>query len=217
MRTEFGPTKTNPACTRLRAVAAVVCLALLAGCSTFGMSTVYYNVPGTTVEQITEQISRRGPQNGHAIGTAETRMSPKIVTLYDNGACRITSAEVKLGMKVTLPQWTELHKADQRTQTAFEALGDHVRWHEQQHVNISNRYVKIIEERLLQVPPQKTCQKTLELARHVFEQGFKEHNKAQLAFDESEREPIRRRLESLNRLKDLPTYNDLISTSANAG
>lgn len=191
---------------RVLAGIALVSLALLAGCTTSGMSTVYYKVPGTTVEQITEQISRRGPQNGHAIGTTETRMTPKIGTVYNNGQCSIISADVQLSMRITLPKWTELHKADQRTVTVFEALGDHVKWHEQQHVNISNRYVDIIEERLLSIPPQKSCRRILDMARDVFTAGFKEHNKAQLAFDESERDAIRQRLEGLQDLKELPPY-----------
>jgi len=206
MRFVLERMRVNPISSRMRAAGAVLCLAMLAGCTTSGMSTVYYNVPGTTVEQISQQISRRGPQNGHAIGTAETRMTPKIVTVYRNGECRVASAQVQLGMKVTLPRWTELDKADQKTVTAFEALGEHVKWHEQQHVDISNRYVAIIEQRIMQIPPQKTCQRTLDEARQVFKEGFEEHNKAQLAFDESERDAIRKRLEALHRLKDLPAY-----------
>ena len=196
---------------RCAVAAALLSVGSLAGCATSGMSTVYYNVPGTTVEQITEQISSRGPQNGHAIGTAETRMTPKIITINKNGQCQIASAEVQLGMRITLPRWTELHKADARTKTAFEELGKHVRWHEQQHVDISNRYVVLIEERLMRIPPQKNCRKALDKAREVFKQGFKEHNEAQLAFDESERDAIRSRLEALHdNRRELPPFPEVL-------
>lgn len=176
---------------------AACALLMLAGCTTGGLSTVYYNVPGTTVEQISQQISRRGPQSGHAIGTSETRMTPRIATVYSNGECRIVSAEIKLDIKVTLPRWTELDKADQRTQKSFHGLSEHVEWHEQQHVKISQHYAKTIEQRLLDLKPQPSCRLILKEAREIFKQGFVEHNKAQLAFDEEERPAIEKRLSSL--------------------
>lgn len=163
-----------------------------------GLRTVYYNVPGTTVEQINEQITRRGPQNGHAIGTTETRMTPRVKAVREEeGDCRIDSADVALDLIVTLPQWSELNKAEPRTRSAFERLGAHVEWHEQQHVEISQRYAKKIETELAQMPAQKTCREAMNNARARFKELFEEHNQAQEAFDASERKAIERRLRSL--------------------
>jgi predicted secreted Zn-dependent protease len=170
---------------------------MLAGCTTGGLSTVYYNVPGTTVEQISEQIARRGPQSGHAIGTSETRMTPHITTTYSDGQCRIVSAEIKLDIKVTLPRWTELDKADQRTRNSFQGLSEHVEWHEQQHVRISRQYARLLEEKLLAMKPESSCRLILRKAREIFRQGFEDHNRAQLAFDDEERPAIEKRLSSL--------------------
>jgi predicted secreted Zn-dependent protease len=182
-----------------RWIALALGLASLTACTTSnsGLTTVYYKVPGTTVEQINEQIARLGPQNGHAIGTTETRMTPRVKTVRENGACRIEQANVSLDLIVTLPHWSELSKADGETRAAFERLGAHVEWHEQQHVEISQRYANRIETALTEIPPQKTCREVMNKARARFKAMFEEHNKAQRDFDATERRAIERRLRSL--------------------
>ncbi|WP_419911252.1 DUF922 domain-containing protein [Hoeflea sp.] len=162
-----------------------------------GLTTVYYTVPGTTTEQINQQIARRGPQNGHAIGTTETRMTPKVKTVRDGDSCRIESAEIDLDLLVTLPEWSELDRADGRTRSAFEALSKHVEWHEQQHVNISKKHKTLIENGLVAITPQPTCRQLMTMARAKFRAMFEAHNQEQRAFDISEREAIARRLRSL--------------------
>ena len=180
-------------------IALALGLTSLTACGTTqsGLRTVYYQVPGTTVEQINEQITRRGPQNGHAIGTTETRMTPRVKALRENGDCRIDSAEVALDLIVTLPQWSELNRAEPRTRSAFERLGAHVEWHEQQHVEISQRYARKIETALAEMPAQKNCREAMNKARAKFKQLFEEHNRAQEAFDEAERRAIEKRLRAL--------------------
>ncbi|MEX3009946.1 DUF922 domain-containing protein [Hoeflea sp. TYP-13] len=180
-------------------LAAVLGLFTLTACTTSnsGLTTVYYKVPGTTVEQINEQIARRGPQNGHAIGTTETRMTPKVRTRRENGKCRIEHAEVGLDLKVTLPRWSELNKADGKTRSAFERLSEHVVWHEQQHVEISQKHARKIEEALTKVPPQESCRQLMVKARALFKSMFEKHNNEQRGFDAAERTAIERRLRSL--------------------
>ncbi|WP_136656441.1 DUF922 domain-containing protein [Nitratireductor sp. XY-223] len=176
-----------------------LCLAGLSACTSTssGLTTVYYKVPGTTVEQINEQIARRGPQDGHAIGTTETRMTPRVKTVRNGETCRIESAEIDLDLLVTLPEWSELNRADGRTRSAFEALSRHVEWHEQQHVDISKKHKTLIEKALVAIPPQKTCRQLMTKARSKFRAMFEAHNREQRAFDASEREAIERRLRSL--------------------
>lgn len=175
------------------------CLSMLAACTSTkpGVTTVYYNVPGTTVEQINQQIAIRGPQDGHAIGTTETRMTPKVRTVRRNGKCRIESAEVLLELKVTLPRWADIDKADSQTRAGFAGLGRHVEEHEQVHVEISQKYATKIEKALLATPPQESCRVLIDNARATFKDLFQEHNQEQRAFDARERNAIERRLRAL--------------------
>ncbi|MCY6380056.1 DUF922 domain-containing protein [Hoeflea prorocentri] len=185
-----------------RTILVVAGLMALSACTSTssGLTTVYYKVPGTTVEQINEQIARRGPQNGHAIGTTETKMTPKVKTVREGDTCRIESADIDLDLLVTLPEWSELNRADGRTRSAFEALSRHVVWHEQQHVEISKKHSRLIEEALVAIPPQKTCRQLMTKARMTFRTMFEQHNNEQRAFDAAEREAIERRLRSLGYL-----------------
>ena len=162
-----------------------------------GITTVYYNVPGTTFEEINEQIVIRGPQNGHAIGTTETRMTPKVRTARRDGMCEFVSVDVELELKVTLPRWADIERADRRTQSGYAGLSEHVRVHEQRHVEISQEYAEKIEEALAAMPPQKNCRQLMADARVLFKQLFEEHNEAQQAFDLAERPIIIRRLNAL--------------------
>jgi len=179
--------------------AALLALLILAACTSTesGITTVYYNVPGTTFQEINQQIAIRGPQNGHAIGTTETRMTPKVRTGRRNGECEIVSADVVLELKVTLPRWADIDRADQRTQSGYAGLSDHVRRHEQRHVEISQEYAEKIEEALVAMPPQKDCRQLIADARVLFKQLFEEHNEEQRAFDLAERPVIIRRLSAL--------------------
>lgn len=165
-----------------------------------GVTTVYYNVPGTTVEEINEQIAIRGPQNGHAIGTTETRMTPKVKTVRFIGFCWIDTVDVVLELKVTLPRWLDLDRADKRTRTGFAGLATHVEEHEQRHVEISQEYAEKIEQTLLRMPPEETCRELIAKARVRFKEVFEEHNQAQRDFDLQEREAIERRLTALGYL-----------------
>lgn len=182
-----------------RPAALMVCLSILAACNSTkpGVTTVYYNVPGTTVEQINQQIAIRGPQDGHAIGTTETRMTPKVRTVRKDGLCRIDSAEVLLELKVTLPRWGDIDRADSQTRAGFAGLSRHVEEHEQVHVDISQKYAKKIEKALLAMPPQKSCRVLIDNARTRFKDLFQEHNQEQRAFDARERNAIERRLRAL--------------------
>jgi predicted secreted Zn-dependent protease len=177
----------------------IVSLCMLAACTSTkpGVTTVYYTVPGTTVEQINEQIAIRGPQDGHAIGTTETRMTPKVRTVYQDGKCRINSVDVLLELKVTLPRWADLDKADRRTRSGYTGLSRHVEEHEQRHVEISQKYAKRIEQVLLKMPPQKKCRELIADARAKFKSLFEDHNQEQRNFDAAERKEIERRLSSL--------------------
>ena len=184
---------------RFAQAAAFLTLLTLVACSRSkpGVTTVYYNVPGTTVEYINQQIAIRGPQNGHAIGTTETRMTPKVRTIREDGECRIESVQVVFELKVTLPRWMDLDRADRRTRTGFAALATHVEDHEQRHVEISQKYARKIEATLIAMPPEKTCRTLISKARAKFRQVFERHNQAQRDFDAAEREAIERRLAAL--------------------
>ncbi|MCR9135426.1 MAG: DUF922 domain-containing Zn-dependent protease [Alphaproteobacteria bacterium] len=179
--------------------AVILSLSVLAACTSTksGVTTVYYNVPGTTVEEINQQIAIRGPQDGHAIGTTETRMTPKVRTVRRDGKCKIDSVDVLLELKVTLPRWAELDKADRQTRAGFAGLGRHVEEHEQVHVEISQEYAEKIEKTLLAMPANKSCRVLINNARTKFKDLFQEHNQAQRAFDARERSAIERRLRAL--------------------
>lgn len=179
--------------------ALIFSLSALAACTSTksGVTTVYYNVPGTTVEQINQQIAIRGPQDGHAIGTTETRMTPKVRTQRRDGECKIESVDVVLELKVTLPRWADIDKADSQTRSGYAGLSRHVEEHEQIHVEISQKYAKKIESALLAMPSQKSCRDLINKARVKFKNLFQQHNQEQRAFDAKERTAIERRLRAL--------------------
>ena len=124
-------------------------------------------------------------------------MTPKVRTIREDGECRIESVQVVLELKVTLPRWMDLDRADSRTRTGFAALATHVEEHEQRHVEISQEYARKIEDTLLAMPPEKTCRQLISKARAKFREVFEQHNQAQRDFDIQEREAIERRLSAL--------------------
>ena len=176
---------------------AIGLLVLTTGCTTTGLSTVYYDVPGATVEQISQQIFLRAPKKGRSLVQVETRMTPKVETEYGPGGCRITSVEIEDEVKITLPRWTELDKADQRTRKSFQELSGYLDWYAQQHLDIYRRHQRLIEEKIAAVEPQPICWLTLRKAKEVFQESWDEHNEEQLAFQYKEDSTVTKRLNSL--------------------
>ena len=172
---------------RLLAVAA---LTLLGACTTVpgaGVSVDYYNVRGTTADQIDGNIRRNGPSNGHALAVARIRMIPDVK--YDqrpDGSCRYRVARVGVAAQVTLPRFIDKGRTERDLRRAIDNLDEYARFHEAVHVAIAEEYADRIGANIRALPTAANCETLDAQAATISRRLLREHDAAQRKFDRDE-------------------------------
>lgn len=169
------------------------CLLILAGCSTSGVSTTYYDVPGVTTGQILQQAKRRSK---YAFSVT-TKMTPVIETASSAKSCRVSYARIKTDIEVDLPRWTELEKADPETSRTFRQFSRYSEWYTQQRIDIYERHRRNIIRDIEAIEPQSSCDLTMKRAKMIFKEGWRKHEQEQRAFERKEDAQFEKRLASM--------------------
>lgn len=170
---------------------------LLAGCSSLSsdkVSVEYYNISGNSTAALDEDIRLKGPRiNGgrHAVAVARIKMLPDVkfsAARIQNGIprCSVTKAKVSVNAKVTLPRWTERKTASAKLGRAWDSIDRYTRLHEATHVDIAFAFAKRMEQGLLNLKNEGSCN-DLQLAASLYVQTeLKSHDAAQRGFDARE-------------------------------
>ena len=161
----------------------------LAACTSVpgsGVSVDYYNVRGTTAQQIDNEIRRLGPNDGHALAVARIRMIPDVSYDRSGGRCSFERARVGVNAAVTLPRFLDRNRTDPQLKQAIDNLDEYARFHEAVHVAIANEYADRIAAALGQLPAQPTCDALDSQAAAVSRALLKQHDGAQKKFDRDE-------------------------------
>ncbi|GKX34825.1 MAG: hypothetical protein MnENMB40S_24430 [Rhizobiaceae bacterium MnEN-MB40S] len=174
-------------------LALACCLLILAGCSTSGVSTTYYDVPGVTTGQILQQAERRSK---YAFSVT-TKMTPVIGTASSAKSCRVSYARIKTDIEVDLPRWTELGKADPETRRTFRQFSRYSEWYTQQRIDIYERHRRNIIRDIEAIKPQPSCDLTMKKAKMIFKEGWRKHEQEQRAFERKEDAQFEKRLASM--------------------
>jgi len=117
---------------------------------------VYYNVSGSTGQQIFESIRKNGPRTGrasltggtgHAIATAEFDLEfSNVKKAIVNNRCRVIDVDLVLSVKYTYPRWKTPKAASKNMRRVWKKFSSTVQWHEQQHTRIAKDYAKDYEK-----------------------------------------------------------------------
>ena len=178
-------TASRPA-RRLAALGAALALAACTSVPGAGVSVDYYNVRGTTAQQIDNEIRRLGPNDGHALAVARIRMIPDVAYDRTGGRCSFQRARVGVNAAVTLPRFIDRNRTDAQLQQAIDNLDEYARFHEAVHVAIANEYADRIAAALRQLPGQPTCDALDTQAAAISRALLKQHDGAQRKFDADE-------------------------------
>ena len=177
-------------------VGTVIATLLLAGCTSVpgsGVSVDFYNVRGTTPEQIDASIRRDGPNEGHALAVARIRMIPDVkYGRASNGACRYSRARIGVNAAVTLPRFTDRRRVDPNLRRAIDNLDEYARFHEAVHVAIAEEYASRIGSALRNLPAEPSCSELDGKAATISRALLEEHDRTQRKFDEDEQRRLAR-------------------------
>lgn len=175
---------------------------LLSACTTSTVTTDYYDIKGNTEKSLDRSIRNNSPQNGHAFAATELRLVPiDIQPAQDSRGCRVAVAEIKVVARIILPRWKDRTGAAGELKRGFDNYATYAKWHEKEHVRIGELAANALENELKAIPPQKNCDITVRKSKSVIRSVLARHNKAQLAFDASEKRRIAKLLRNAQAAK----------------
>jgi predicted secreted Zn-dependent protease len=163
----------------------------------------YFSVGGRTLDELEDQLNRRGPQvkstGRRHPGATRMQFNTRLGYAEKNGSCRVTEADVTVNAKVILPRWRQRGKAEQDVRVIWDTLSGDIKRHEEQHVQIAQDHARQLERKLLRLGRQKNCAVAAEKAKATADKVLAEHDRAQARFDEIEAANFEKRLLKLLR------------------
>jgi predicted secreted Zn-dependent protease len=174
----------------------IVC-ALLAGCmaapaaaADLVKSYSYYRVGGRTLDEIEDQLARRGPQvkttGLRHPGATRMSFSTRIGYAQEPGSCRIASAVVTVKAKVILPIWRQRRHADKDVRIFWDTLSADIKRHEERHVEIAKNHARELEDALKASGRFRTCEAAAARTKEITARILAEHDRDQARFDRVE-------------------------------
>lgn len=161
----------------------------------------YFSIGGSTLDEIQEELGKRGPhvESTGARHPGATKMEFKSRVGYQQtkAGCRISSATVTVKANVILPRWRRSPAADSDVRFIWSTLESDIKRHEESHVIIAKNHARMLEEQLLKIGRQKTCEIATQKAEKVSERVLASHDREQQLFDRVEAKNFEKRLMNL--------------------
>ena len=184
---------------RILLAASLLCLAAPpASAESLTKTYSYFSVGGTTLDELEDQLNRRGPKvkstGRRHPGATQMQFNTRLGYTEKRGYCRITEANVTVKAKVILPRWRQRGRADQDVRLIWDTLSDDIKRHEEQHVVIARKHARQLERTLTRLGRQKSCAIAAEKAKATADRLLEKHDKAQAKFDRTESASFEKRL-----------------------
>jgi predicted secreted Zn-dependent protease len=171
---------------------------------TVARSYSYFTIGGITLQEIDEELSRRGPKLSSTgkrhPGATQMQFSSRYTFASTTDWCQIQTAVVSVKAKMILPRWRARGRADPDTRLIWDTLSSDIRRHEESHVQIAKSHARRLEDAVEEIGRRGDCDAVKAAARTITTRILAEHDAAQDRFD---------RIESINfenRMMRLLTY-----------
>jgi predicted secreted Zn-dependent protease len=147
----------------------------------------YYGIRGRNPDQIADSIRANGPPGDHPafpghqdiMATTTPDYSPlRFRQRIADGSCRVTAVTGKAAYRVQLPRMIAPSRLPAGLLTWWTAMLEHTRWHEEQHILISQRWISTLKKRIVGKP----CSQ----ANRIIARWTRDLSAAQLAFDRTD-------------------------------
>jgi predicted secreted Zn-dependent protease len=144
----------------------------------------YYGIRGRNPEQIVDSIRAHGPPGDHPAFPGHQDIMASTTPDYTglvflqriaDAACRVSAVTGKATYRVLLPRMIGPSKLPAALLTWWKAMLEHTRWHEEQHILISQRWISTLKKRIVGKP----CGD----ANRIIARWTRDLGAAQLAFD----------------------------------
>ncbi len=144
----------------------------------------YYDVSGRSVKDLQESLRRRRPR-GRYDGLTEWRVSYVLESdTGKDGKCRVTFAQSKIEVTVTLPHWTSSAEASDSLRRSWERYMRDLRGHERQHVENGVAAAAAVQKALYGLPAAVSCSALEEAASSRTKAILEEADRRDQAYDQ---------------------------------
>lgn len=176
-----------------------------AGAAELSKTYAYFNVGGSTLEALENELGRSGPKlpatgESHP-GATEMRFFSKLSTEENARGCRVANASVNVKAKITLPKWTARQQAEGDVRLVWDTLASDIKRHEESHALIAKNAARDLEQALEALPRQKNCDKLGALINATTTKRLAEHDREQERFDRVEGKQFEDRIVRLLRYR----------------
>lgn len=165
----------------------------------------YFAIGGTTLDELQKELTTRGPNVGSSgqrhPGATQMEFTTRLGYEQRPRNCRIAKASVTVKARIILPRWRKRGAAGQDVRLVWDTLSADIKRHEESHVSIAKNHARELEQALLGLWPQKTCQQLAAKAQAVSAAILAKHDEEQVRFDLIENKNFEDRIVRLMRYR----------------
>jgi predicted secreted Zn-dependent protease len=191
--------------TILLAACTLALSAMPAGAANLAKTYSYFNIEGSTLDQLEQELSRRGPQvkstGRRHPGATQMQFTTRLTYGENRGYCRVDSATVTVTARVILPRWNQRGRPSTDVRRIWDALSRDIKRHEESHVVIAKNHAAEIERVLEKLPRSRSCETLAARAKQVTDRILEKHDGKQAEFDRIEGINFDRRIMRLLRYR----------------
>lgn len=149
----------------------------------------YYKVRGASLEEIEQDVRRRGPKLESGVrhpGATSLEFKANVSYAERPGRCWVDGATVTVKAEVTLPRWVGNRKADPDTRLIWQTLEMDIKRHEEFHVTIAKNHAFALERTLTELQRYSSCERAKAATQETIDNVLKRHDREQEKFDRVE-------------------------------
>jgi predicted secreted Zn-dependent protease len=165
----------------------------------------YFNISGLTGADLERELSKHGPMLAETgirhPGATKIKLGGSVDYRNSDGRCRVLDAKVTLETHLTLPRWTDRHRANRETVLVWDTLSSDIKRHEERHAEIARQYARKLEKTLEALYPERNCQRMEAKVDATSKRIIEEHAADQQRFDRVEAASFERRMLRMLRFK----------------
>lgn len=164
-------------------------------------SISYFSIVGKTAEELDAALAEHGPEDAQSgikhLGITKISFGGDITYATAERSCAIEKVNVTLSTEIKLPRWKDRRRAAPELAIAWDALSSDIKRHEARHAEIARQHAKKLDESLMRLRPEKSCERLKQRISAVTQTIMDEHDADQSRFDRVESHNFDDRLERI--------------------
>lgn len=144
-----------------------------------------YDIQGTTASEMREQMNLLGPMEALSHYDAFTHWTVNwhFKYLEETPVCRITQATVTADIQHVYPHWSNYQSASKLLQMRWDEYLNRLKAHEENHSSHAKSAAYEVENSLLSLPPDRSCQQLAINANNLAQKILSEHTSLDHQYD----------------------------------